>query len=41
MSDFRDKVLDVVRSIPEGKTMTYAEVAAAADLECFMTTLMF
>lgn len=30
MSEFRDKILAVVRSIPEGKTMTYAEVAAAA-----------
>ena len=30
MSDFRDKVLAVVRSIPEGKTMTYAAVADAA-----------
>jgi O-6-methylguanine DNA methyltransferase len=30
MSDFKDKVLAVVRLIPEGKTMTYAEVASAA-----------
>lgn len=30
MSDFKERVLEVVRSIPEGKTMTYAEVAAAA-----------
>jgi O-6-methylguanine DNA methyltransferase len=30
MSDFREKVLDVVRGIPMGRTMTYAEVAEAA-----------
>lgn len=30
MSTFTERVRDVVRDIPEGKTMTYAEVAAAA-----------
>lgn len=27
---FREKVLEIVRGIPEGKTMTYREVATAA-----------
>lgn len=30
MKSFADKVRDVVRSIPKGKTMTYKEVAARA-----------
>lgn len=30
MKSFADKVRDVVRKIPEGKTMTYKEVAAKA-----------
>jgi methylated-DNA-[protein]-cysteine S-methyltransferase len=29
-TSFRDKVLDIVRLIPKGKTMTYAEVAELA-----------
>jgi O-6-methylguanine DNA methyltransferase len=29
-SSFRDRVLDTVRGIPEGRTMTYKEVAARA-----------
>lgn len=28
---FRDKVLDVVKKIPSGETMTYAEVAERAE----------
>lgn len=30
MRDFAEKVRDVVRKIPKGKTMTYREVAARA-----------
>ncbi|QQG37616.1 MAG: MGMT family protein [Candidatus Kaiserbacteria bacterium] len=30
MKSFADKVRDIVRRIPEGKTMTYKEVAARA-----------
>jgi len=30
MKSFSDKVRDVVRNIPKGKTMTYKEVAAKA-----------
>lgn len=30
MKDFSDKVRDVVRKIPKGKTMTYKEVATKA-----------
>lgn len=30
MKTFADKVRDIVRAIPEGKTMTYKEVAAKA-----------
>ena len=30
MKSFSDKVRDVVRKIPKGKTMTYAQVAAKA-----------
>lgn len=30
MKSFSDKVRDIVRKIPEGKTMTYREVAAKA-----------
>ncbi len=30
MTEFAQKVFDVVRTIPEGETMTYAQVAAAA-----------
>ena len=30
MKSFADKVRDIVRRIPEGKTMTYKEVAAKA-----------
>lgn len=30
MSDFTDRVRNIVRSIPKGKTMTYKEVAIAA-----------
>ena len=30
MKTFSDKVKDIVRTIPKGKTMTYAEVAAKA-----------
>jgi len=30
MSDFRDKVFDIVGRIPSGETMTYGEVAALA-----------
>ena len=30
ISDFREKVLAVVRKIPRGKTMTYGKVAAQA-----------
>ncbi len=30
MKTFADKVRDIVRNIPEGKTMTYKEVAAKA-----------
>lgn len=30
MPSFKDRVHDVVRSIPEGKTMTYKQVAEAA-----------
>lgn len=30
MKTFRDKVRDIVRRIPQGKTMTYKEVAAKA-----------
>ncbi len=30
MKTFKEKVLDVVARIPEGKTMTYKEVAVAA-----------
>ena len=30
MTPFRLKVLNIVRKIPKGKTMTYAEVAAGA-----------
>lgn len=30
MKDFAEKVRDVVRKIPRGKTMTYREVAARA-----------
>lgn len=30
MGNFKEKVLEVVRSIPKGKTMTYAEVAKKA-----------
>lgn len=30
MNSFADKVRDVVRKIPKGKTMTYAEVARKA-----------
>lgn len=30
MKDFAEKVRDVVRKIPKGKTMTYREVAARA-----------
>ncbi len=29
-SDFTQRVFDVVRTIPKGKTMTYKQVAAAA-----------
>jgi len=29
MSEFRDRVFDVVRGIPKGQTATYGEVAAA------------
>jgi methylated-DNA-[protein]-cysteine S-methyltransferase len=28
--DFKNKVLDIVRNIPRGKTMSYGEVAALA-----------
>lgn len=31
MSDFAERVYEVVRSIPKGQTMSYQEVAAAAD----------
>ena len=30
MSDFKEKVLNIVAGIPKGKTMTYAEVARRA-----------
>lgn len=30
MSAFRDKVYEIVRTIPEGKVLTYKEVAALA-----------
>ena len=30
MQSFREKVLDIVRNIPEGQTMTYGQVAAYA-----------
>ena len=30
LSTFKERVLEVVRKIPKGKTMTYREVAAAA-----------
>ncbi len=30
--DFKEKVLDVVRKIPKGKTMTYKEVAVKAGV---------
>lgn len=30
MTDFRQRVLDVVRAIPRGQVMTYSEVAARA-----------
>ena len=30
MKSFRDKVFEVVRKIPKGKTMTYKQVARAA-----------
>lgn len=30
MQSFKDRVHDIVRSIPEGKTMTYQQVAEAA-----------
>lgn len=30
MSDFTERVKDVVRNIPKGETMTYGEVAIAA-----------
>jgi len=30
MTTFKEKVLDIVRAIPAGKTMTYAQVAAVA-----------
>jgi O-6-methylguanine DNA methyltransferase len=30
MKDFAEKVRDIVRKIPKGKTMTYKEVAAKA-----------
>lgn len=30
MKSFREKVLDIVRKIPKGKTMTYKEVADGA-----------
>ncbi|HTH92872.1 MAG TPA: MGMT family protein [Candidatus Paceibacterota bacterium] len=30
MKTFKEKVLDVVRNIPKGKTMTYGEVAKKA-----------
>lgn len=30
MKSFSDKVRDIVRGIPKGKTMTYAQVAARA-----------
>ena len=30
MTDFQEKVLNVVRNIPKGKTMTYKEVARRA-----------
>jgi O-6-methylguanine DNA methyltransferase len=30
IKDFKEKVIDVVRGIPRGKTMTYGEVATAA-----------
>ena len=30
MKSFTDKVLDIVRKIPEGKTMTYKQVATKA-----------
>ncbi len=30
MKSFKEKVLDVVRKIPKGKTMTYKEVAECA-----------
>jgi len=29
-TSFKDKVLDIVRSIPKGKTLTYKEVATLA-----------
>ena len=30
MTEFKKKVFDVVRTIPKGKTLTYAEVASKA-----------
>jgi len=30
MPDFKDKVLNIVKKIPRGKTMTYSEVAKLA-----------
>lgn len=30
MSDFKEKVYEIVRQIPRGQTMTYKQVAAAA-----------
>lgn len=30
MTTFKQKVLDIVRAIPSGKTMTYGQVAAVA-----------
>ncbi|HTE48663.1 MAG TPA: MGMT family protein [Candidatus Paceibacterota bacterium] len=30
MSDFKEKVLNIVRKIPKGKTMTYKQVARLA-----------
>ena len=31
MKTFSDKIRDIVRKIPKGKTMTYKTVAAEAD----------
>lgn len=32
MSDFKSKVFDVVKKIPEGKVLTYREVAEHAEI---------